>query len=175
MSNYYSKDTLLALLGTTRRIKAMSLVHELLYYKRDVQGLSTILYIHELIDNLKEMAGDDAHPVDFCLEVQDVYIDSRSAIALGMIISELVSNSFKYAFKNISSPEITIRLTKDTKPGFLHLLVADNGNGFNGDYDSQKGLGSRLVDIFSRQLEGNYTIDYNNHFVFMLIFKPVIL
>lgn len=175
MSNDHSKGTLLALLGTTRRIKAMSLVHELLYYKKDMQGLSTVQYVHELINNLKEMASNDKHPIDFRIEVEDIYIDSRSAIALGMIISELVSNSFKYAFKRIPSPEITIRLTKDPKIGYLHLLVADNGNGFNGDYDAQKGLGSRLVDIFSRQLEGNYSIDYNNHFIFMLTFKPVIL
>lgn len=175
MSNDHSKGTLLALLGTARRIKAMSLVHELLYYKKDIQGLSTVQYVHELIDNLKEMASNDKHPIDFRIEVEDIYIDSRSAIALGMIISELVSNSFKYAFKKIPSPEITIRLTKDPKIGYLHLLVADNGNGFNGDYDAQKGLGSRLVDIFSRQLEGNYSIDYNNHFIFMLTFKPVIL
>lgn len=173
LNNYYSKETLLALMGTSRRLRAMSLVHELLYYKKDVQGLSTLQYIHELIDNLKEMTRDEEHPIHFRIEVDDVYIDSRSALSIGMIISELVSNSFKYAFNNIASPEITISFTKNAITGYFKLLVADNGNGVTGNYDAQKNLGSRLVDIFSRQLEGTYTLDYNSHFVFILHFKPI--
>lgn len=172
LSNDYSKETLLALLGTSRRLKAMSLVHELLYYQRDVQGLSTLQYIHELIDNLKEMTSNEDHPIHFRIDVEDIYLDSRSALSIGMIISELVSNSFKYAFNNIASPEITISLVKDNLTGYFYLRVADNGNGVTGNYETQKNLGSRLIDIFSRQLEGTYTLDYNNHFVFILHFKP---
>lgn len=173
LSHDYSKETLTALLGTSRRLKAMSLVHELLYYKKDVQGLSTLQYIHELVNNLKQITSDEEHPIHFRIDVEDIYLDSRSALSIGMIISELVSNSFKYAFNNIASPEITISLTKDSMPGYFQLLVADNGNGVTGNFETLKNLGSRLVDIFSRQLAGTYTLDHDSRFVFILHFKPI--
>jgi two-component sensor histidine kinase len=122
---------------------------------------------------MKEMANDDVRPIHFRINVEDIYIDSRAALSIGMIISELVSNSFKYAFKNIASPEITISFTENPTTGIMQLLVADNGNGVTGDYDSKKSLGSRLIDIFSRQLESSYTIDHKDHFIFKLHFKPI--
>lgn len=172
LGDEYSNETLVALMGTTRRIKAMSLVHELLYYKKDMQGLSTQQYITELIENLKQLSSDTAKPIQFRMAVQDIYLDPRTALSVGMIISELVSNSLKYAFNDVSSPEITIEFGKNTDTGYLQLLVADNGNGMISDNAVQKGLGSRLIDIFSRQLEGSYSIDYTNHFTFILHFKP---
>lgn len=172
LADEYSNETLLALLGTTRRIKAMSLVHELLYYRKDMQGLSAQQYISELIENLKQLSSDAANPIRFQLELEDVYLDPRTAISVGMIISELVSNSLKYAFNQVASPEITVAFGKDTATDYLRLLVADNGNGMTAGNPAQKGLGSRLIDIFSRQLEGSYSIDYSEHFVFILHFKP---
>ncbi len=113
MNKKHSLKVLQALLGTSRRIKAMSLVHELLYDKRDSSGLSMRSYINELINNLKEMADMDTLPVEINLGIDDLVMDSKRALAIGMIISELVSNSFKYAFTGISKPVIIIRLRKD--------------------------------------------------------------
>lgn len=99
MNKQYSKEALQALLGTSRRIKAMSLVHELLYAKPDKAGLSMTSYIYELIDNLKEMAeGGNEHSIDIKLSIDDIIFDSRKALSIGMIISELVSNSFQACF-----------------------------------------------------------------------------
>ncbi len=168
----YKKNTVESLLGTSRRIAAMSLVHEMLYDNKDTQGLSVKKYISELISHLKEMAVDNSNPIQINMEVEDVLMDSKTAIALGMIISELVSNSFKHAFKDIEAPEVFIRLVFDTISGNISVSVRDNGNGFSGNISEKKGLGTRLIDIFSRQLYGTYEIDYQNHFTFSLHFKP---
>ena len=172
MGNNYSNDTITALHDTSMRIKAMSLVHEMLYNSNNLKGLSTKNYISELIDNLIEIAGDHQNPVRFNLEVDDIYIDSKSAIALGMIISELVSNSFKHAFHQIKDPLVSIQLTKENNTGYLQLTVSDNGSGIKDIDASNKGLGRRLVDIFSRQLNGNYTMETEGHFIYVLLFKP---
>ena len=172
MGSDYKKDIVESLLGTSRRIAAMSLVHEMLYDNKDMQGLSIKKYISELIDNLKEMAVDNEHPIQINMDVADIHLDSKSAISLGMIISELVSNSFKHAFKNINAPEVSILLEKNNETGFLQLTVSDNGIGMKDSFDSNKGLGSRLVDIFSRQLDGNYKIDSHEHFIYLLNFNP---
>lgn len=166
MDKEYSKEVLQALLGTSRRIKAMSLVHELLYNKKDNPGLSMISYIYELTDNLKEMADMSAQPVTIKLDIDDIIMNSRKALAIGMIISELVSNSFKYAFKNVAEPLIQIQLKKDHNS--IMLLVEDNGKGCSDNDQSAPGLGKRLVDIFSRQLEGTYEIKTNGKCTYKL-------
>jgi two-component sensor histidine kinase len=166
------KDTTRSLLETNRRINAMSLVHEMLYDNtKKIQGLSINKYITELVNNLKEMASGDERPISINMDVADLFMDSRSAVSLGMIISELVSNSFKHAFAGIDSPEINIKLAPVIENGYLCLTVSDNGNGITKEKESGTGLGRKFVDIFSRQLEGTYTIKTSPHFTYELQFK----
>ncbi len=162
-----------ALVDTSRRIKAMSLVHELLYNKNEQDGLSMKAYILELSENLKEMALGDSNPINIEMEIEDLMMDSKTALSLGMIISELVSNSFKHAFDRIKEPKVFIKLSKEKSTGIISLVVIDNGNGYQLNTEKKGGLGSRLVDIFSRQLEGEYTIESNDHFSYVLQFKPI--
>lgn len=173
MNNQYSNEAIQALLGTSRRIKAMSLVHELLNNRQEQKGLSMKNYIQELVDNLKEMANDDNNPVKIVMDVDDLVMDSKTALSLGMIISELVSNSFKHAFKDIERPEILIHLKNDKTASLFMLTVSDNGKGYQQPRESTNGLGSRLVDIFSRQLEGQYTLETDGHFTYKLQFKTI--
>ena len=167
----YKKDTVESLMGTSRRITAMSLVHEMLYDNKDTQGLSIKDYITELVENLKELAIDKNSSVLFKLDIIDIILDSKPAISLGMIISELVSNSLKHGFANIESPEICIQLIKLPETDLLKLRVVDNGNGIIDENISIKGFGTQMIDIFSRQLEGSYSIDFNKQFSFELTFK----
>lgn len=168
-----SRDIIQALLGTSRRIKAMSLVHELLYSRDEQKGLSMQTYIHELVANLSEMAIDDSNRVNIEMEVDNLVMDSKTALSLGMIISELVSNSFKHAFRDIREPEVRIQLKKDNDTGFCHLIVSDNGKGYQQAVGFSNGVGSNLVDIFSRQLEGTYIIQSSGGFIYTLTFKII--
>ena len=171
----FKKDPIESLMGTSRRITAMSLVHEMLYDNNEVQVLSIKKYIYELIENLKELANDNQNPVEIKTYVEDFVLDSKTAIALGMIISELVSNSFKHAFKKIKDPKIIVQLFHVPTTDQLCLSVSDNGNGIEGECLSKRGFGMQMIDIFSRQLEGEYTIDCQVHFTYELNFKQQIL
>lgn len=171
MSMDSKKDAIQSLSTTSRRLTAMSLVHEMLYDKKDITGLSIRKYVNELAANLKEMAINPDHPVNFNIDVEDILVDSKTATSLGIILSELVSNSLKHAFNEIESPEVTICLTEEKEDGYLQLSVSDNGEGIKTEYEPKLGLGSRLVDIFSRQLDGEYTIDKENGYLFILRFK----
>ncbi|BFG69729.1 hypothetical protein KACHI17_06100 [Sediminibacterium sp. KACHI17] len=169
MNKQYSKETLQALLSTSRRIKAMSLVHEMLYAKPDTKGISITSYIYQLIDNLKEMAeGGNETQVDIKLSIEDLTFDSRKALSMGIIISELMSNSFKHAFKDIQKPQIYIELKKNKLTKNIELVFEDNGNGIT-TTTNESGLGRRLVDIFSRQLAGSYELTTQNKFRFKLV------
>lgn len=168
-----SREVIQALLGTSRRIKAMSLVHELLNNKHILKGISIRTYIQELVDNLKEVAVDESRPVKIIMDIDDLQMDSSTTLPLGMIISELVSNSFKHAFAGIPDPEVRIRLKKDIATGSYHLIVSDNGNGYQPSARPSGGLGQNLVDIFSRQLQGQYTLETEGHFSYELHFKII--
>jgi two-component sensor histidine kinase/ligand-binding sensor domain-containing protein len=174
INNQYSTEALQALLGTNRRIKAMSLVHELLYSEKDRKGLSISAYIFELVNNLREMAIDDANPINIELDIEDVVLDSKTVLPLGMIISELVSNSFKHAFTDVPDPTVSILLKHDVETDIFCLVVSDNGNGYQQTENEKSGrLGTRLVDIFSRQLQGTYTSNTNGHFKYQLQFNTI--
>lgn len=171
VDNELSREVIQALLGTSRRIKAMSLVHELLNNKQSQKGISIRTYIQELVDNLREMAIDESRPVNIIMDIDDLRMDSSTALPLGMIISELVSNSFKHAFTGIARPELSIAVKKDVDTGLFHLTVSDNGNGYQRPSKTSGGLGSSLVDIFSRQLQGSYTLHTDGRFIYELQFK----
>jgi two-component sensor histidine kinase/ligand-binding sensor domain-containing protein len=165
------KDTTDSLQETNRRITAMSLVHEMLYDNtKKVQGLSVKKYITELVDNLKEMASGKERPISINIDVADIFMDSRSAVSLGMIISELVSNSFKHAFAGVEYPEVYIELIP-LDDGYLQLTVRDNGKGIKNENAAGTGLGRKFVDIFSRQLDGTYSMQTAGQFIYTLRFK----
>lgn len=168
MKSENQKNTTESLQEISRRLNAMSLVHEMLFYKDNNQGLSIRKYIIELVDHLKAMTLNHSNPVTFNIEAEDILMDSKTAIALGMIISELVSNSLKHAFINIPHPVIEIILKRNDH--LIQLQVGDNGIGINENESLKTGLGKRLVDIFSRQLEGIYTFETTEHFRFILEF-----
>ena len=90
-----------------------------------------------------------------------------------MIISELVSNSLKHAFKETEEPVVKIQLKKDLATGLFTLIVSDNGSGYPGQIGFSNGFGNSLIDIFSRQLDGKYTIQSVGHFTYELQFKSI--
>ena len=158
-----------SLIDTSRRINAMSLVHELLYQQDNLEKISMKKYINQLGSSINEMVNTDHLPLKFNIKTDDLLFDVNQTIAVGMIISELVSNSIKHAFKNQTQPFIAIEFLK-IKDSKIRLIVSDNGSGYTENGNTKKSMGHRLVDMFSRQLKGTYTIDANNGFLFTLDF-----
>lgn len=160
-----------ALRSTSNRMNAMSLVHEMLYDNENFGDISIKKYLAELVGHFKSMVSDTTNSIVFHLATDDISMPMKPAISLGMIVSELVSNSFKHAFHNISNPEITIKITKTEALGQFSLYYSDNGNGISQGTAPKKGIGNRLINIFSRELDGKYTIEGTNRFVFILTFN----
>lgn len=159
-----------ALLETNRRINAMSLVHEMLYHKMDTEGLYIDGYLKELVNQLKELTNPGQAPIVFKLELAELFLDSKTATSLGMIVSELVSNSIEHAFHETTDPKIDILLFAQAEDKIC-LIVKDNGTEGPNKIKMGAGLGTRLIDIFCRQLNGDYKAEHNNGFEFKLVFK----
>jgi two-component sensor histidine kinase len=90
---------------------------------------------------------------------------------LGMITSEFISNSIKYAFTKDKNPNIKIDLRLLNNSNEYQYTLADNGIGYTFETTNKSKLGMRLIDIFSRQLKGTYTFENNQGLNYHLTFK----
>lgn len=152
-----------------RRIDAMSLVHEMLFIDEANLNLSIKDYLEKLVDFSTILYNKD-HKITFNLSCVNVELPIDQIVSIGIICSELLTNSIKYAFQDHKEPKINFELTQND--GVYQINYSDNGIGMTEkEDDSRKTLGMRLIDIFSRQLNGEYKIQSNNGFNFSLEFK----
>ncbi len=127
------------------RVRTMALVHERLYQASEAGAVDVAEYLRALVQDLRRGLGG-VLAID--LDVQRHAIDPDTAITLGLIINELVSNAAKHAV----APDATMRLEVDTRGG-VQVVAQDNGPGMPEDSeDAPKGIGVRLVEQLAEQL-----------------------
>jgi two-component sensor histidine kinase len=148
-----------ALQDSQNRVMSMALVHEHLYKSNDLTNIDLMNYISALGTGLFVVFETEKHGIRFDLNIHNVYVDINTAIPLGLIINELVTNCLKHAFKGQEDCRISVTATKN--PGVMALIVADNGIGIAGDIilEDQNSLGLRLIRALTRQLHGTVVID----------------
>jgi len=151
--------TIEALKDCQARVLSMAFVHEHLYQGKDFSRIDLKNYIHSLGRQLSQSYGNPNEHITFEISVPDIYVDINTAIPLGLVISELITNSLKYAYKGRKVGKLTITATED--PLDLTVTVADDGVGMPEEItlDTQKSLGLRLVNTLTGQLQGTVVID----------------
>jgi PAS domain S-box-containing protein len=137
-----------------QRIRAMALVHERLYQKEDLSGINFSDYIYNIIKELKAVYRIDGRRVDMNINVEDIVLEIDSAIPCGLIINELITNCFKYAFPDGRSGEVLVNFTKEGNT--YNLIIKDNGVGLPAgfDYRQTSTLGMQIVNVLTKQLLG---------------------
>lgn len=128
------------------RVKSMALVHEKLYQADDLAQINAAEYIRSLTTSM--FHNYSVHPgVELILDVGDVFFNIDTAVPLGLVINELVSNSLKYAFPDDRTGKIQISLKQSSEEGKYILIVEDDGVGFPEDVDflNSPSLGLQLV------------------------------
>ncbi len=151
--------------NTSRRINAITLVHDMLYSKEKLERVSLKGYLNELVTKLNELVNTNSIKTKITLDVDELYFNINNCVAIGMMISELISNSIKYAFDNTGNPQIHISLKLNSNTNILQLSLKDNGIGIDTTKKST-GLGMRLIDIFARQMKATYTFKKQNGTLF---------
>ena len=162
-SSYLTDENIIKIFRDSQnRIKSMALVHENLYRSKDLGKVDFNEYINQLVAHLSQSYGDLAARLDFKVNSENVYLNINTAIPCGMIINELISNSFKHAFPDGRSGEVCIDLSSEDD-GFK-LVVSDNGVGIKGDINikDSKTLGFRLIDTLVKQIDGKMSLDTIN-------------
>ncbi len=152
------------------RIRSMALIHEKLYQSKDLNKIEFAEYIRSLTRDLFDSYNISPRRILLKIEMQKTYLEIDKAILCGLIINELVSNSFKHAFPDGSSGEIFISLSSEGEKYFL--IYKDNGVGFPDKMDFKKSnsLGLQLVTTLTNQLGGDISLEKNGYTEFKIIF-----
>jgi|GEM_PF-2434589 two-component sensor histidine kinase len=155
------------------RINSMALVHEKLYRTKDFSRIDLKEYIETLAKAIFNSYRKEAKKIALKVEVKNIFLDIDTAIPLGLIVNELVSNSLKYAFNGKKEGQISVSLSK-VKGDNLALRVKDNGVGLpeNFDFKSTDSFGFQLVTILAEnELKSKIKVNINGGTDFQIIFK----
>ncbi|TGL74528.1 sensor histidine kinase [Leptospira yasudae] len=136
-----------------RRIQSMALIHKELYQSENITKIDFYDYLNTLLVSLLHSFGKEKK-IEFRISSKPNFVSIETAIPLGLIVNELVTNSLKYAFPKEEKGLISVKLRSDVEESVLE--VSDNGIGMPNGFDLGKSesLGLRLVEILSRQLRG---------------------
>ncbi len=157
-ANITDVDAKEAIAQGQHRVESMALIHKNLYMKDNLAGIEMKDYLTRLTSNLKDFYIPKDTTIAINLNMEPAEIDVDTAIPLGLITNELLTNTFKYAFPNKKSGQVDIDFIKIDQSKF-YLKIKDNGIGK--DMDSS-GFGSQLVALLSRQLEATFKDGNNN-------------
>lgn len=137
------------------RVQAMSLIHQNLYQSEHLNNVDIENYLRELVVYLSGMFEGSSKSINVSIETSGIQFDIDTAIPLGLIVNELVSNAYKYAFESNQKGNIHINI-KSINDIEYELNVNNDGKSLPEDFDSKKtkSLGLKLVSILSRQLRG---------------------
>lgn len=156
------------------RIHSMALIHHKLYQNEDLNTVNWRAYTEQLVQQILSMMTQE--PPQYTLDIDPaIELDIDTAIPLGLILNELLTNSCKYAFVVEGQGLIKITL-KHLEQGHYLLQVWDNGPGLPAGFELRKArsLGLRLVRRLSKQLFGKATYTYNHGSQFTIEFKDSI-
>ncbi|REE05753.1 histidine kinase dimerization/phosphoacceptor domain -containing protein [Marinoscillum furvescens] len=142
------------------RVRSMALIHQKLYENEDLKSIPFGEYLDQLLGEIKASFGAQASNIEVEVESENIYFDVEMAVPLGLIVNELATNAFKYAFHEHEQGRFSISLQRKSADKFV-LQISDNGRGLPEEIDIRKtkSLGLRLVKMLSTQLEGDFKIE----------------
>jgi PAS domain S-box-containing protein len=136
------------------RLDAMARVHDMLSRSEHSQRVDVATYVAELCEALKSLAGSERIQLRARTE-EDILVDADAAFPIGIVLTELITNAFKYAFPNEREGMILVG-AKRSGPGRVEIVVRDNGVGMSNFREGSLGFG--LVRSLVKQIGGGLDI-----------------
>lgn len=149
-------DVKAALTNAMGRVAAVAQVHRRLYTSQDLKSVSLKAYLDSLLEDLRRSAEGNKMS-RLTLEAEPIEIDPDRAVAIGIIVNELVMNAVKYAYPDGAGPiHVVLKALGDT----IELAIADDGVGLNVKADPRStGMGQRIVSAMASKLEASVERD----------------
>ncbi len=168
MDKLTDKNAINLLNDISGRITSIALTHQMLYQKDNMLSITVKEYIESLARQMHTMYATNNINMEFDIQDTGMQLDIDNAVPLGLIISEIITNSYKYAFPNNQKGVIKISYYKEGEKCFL--TIKDNGIGIKeAQINNAESLGMELIKILCSQLNAQYSIYAENGTVFQLI------
>jgi two-component sensor histidine kinase len=152
-------DVKAALTNAMGRVAAVAQVHRRLYTSHDLKSVLLNQYLDALLEDLRRSAEGNKMS-RLTLKAEPIEIDPDRAVAIGIIVNELVMNAVKYAYPDCAGP---IHVELGEKSEDLVLSISDDGVGLNGKSDPRStGMGQRIVSAMASKLEATVERDPNH-------------
>jgi len=154
------------------RVQSIALIHQRLYQHENLAAIELSGFVNDMISQVSGIFKIPGQKINTVIQVPETLLDIDTAVPLGLILNELLTNSFKYAFT--SQQEGTIRIgLSSPEPGNYLLTYSDNGPGMPDGFDLKKSqsLGLRLIYRLSNQVGGSATYLPNEGCKFIITFK----
>jgi two-component sensor histidine kinase len=142
------------------RVFSMALVHEQLYASETNEYIDAREYLHEIVSAVMASQKNMAKEVAINLSIDEVKLPLNIALPLGMILNELISNAFKYAFK--TTQKGLLKLSLKQKDDAIIIFISDNGPGMDTTNKREKSIGLQIANDFMYQLKGTLKTFNNN-------------
>lgn len=142
-------QTVTILNESRRRVEAIALIHQRLYQGDNANQVNFKSYLDELMASQQTMYPH----VVYSVMSEEVILTLDTAVPLGLIISEMITNSIKHAFEGTENPSISMQLKKQSSE--FELLVHDNGCGLSEDFslDNPVSLGTEIIMSLVDQID----------------------
>ncbi len=158
-----------AMLASQNRVQSMGIIHQKLYQGENLGGIEMKDYFINLGEGvLDTFNADDKVKIECAMD--DLNLDVDTAVPIGLIVNELLTNALKYAFPEGVKGQISISLSQEKNN--LLLKVSDNGIGkTEGSKPKGTGFGTQLIQLLTKQLNGTISEDYKNGTTVFFNFK----
>jgi two-component sensor histidine kinase len=146
----------LALEESQQRVHSMALIHEHLYGNDRLDRIDFAQYATQLVHRLQAALAPEPDRIAIELALEPIELAIEQAVPCGLILNELLTNTFKYAFRSRTGGRISVSF-RESAPGMRELAVEDDGVGFHpGHLDGRNGksLGLQIVAVLTTQLDG---------------------
>ncbi len=136
------------------RIQTMALIHEKLYKSKSLSRISLATYIKDLVEVIRNTISTNKD-ISVAIDIDDVELTINKAVPFALLVNEVLTNSFKYAFEGRDEGTIEIRV--HTENNRIHAVIQDDGVGLPADIldGKEESLGMTLIQNFIRQLDAD--------------------
>lgn len=167
--NTEDSETVELLRDSQSRIYSMALVHEQLYKFESFSEIDVKKYIGKLIDTIRNTFSSEVRHIDVHIDSDSVCLPLTQAIPCGLLLNEVITNTFKHAFPDKKEGEVGITIQEDHDE--VLLKVHDNGIGYPDDISSSSSMGMTLIETLASQLEGSFEFYNNEGAIFEIRFQ----
>ncbi|MBN2511120.1 MAG: sensor histidine kinase [Spirochaetales bacterium] len=158
----FSKETRDLIAAVQSQVQAISLVHQKILGSAESPWVQLDVYLSELMEDLRQIHAALAASVEIQVSVIPVEVPLDTVTSIGMIVSEIITNSMKHGFSGKSGGIITLEAHTLEAGKELEVIVSDNGVGAGPANEDDTGLGFTLIKVLVDQLGGSLSIDGQN-------------